>query len=210
MLLGTRQSSAKTVIYSVFTLTLLWLGVFCLRAPTAFAARVNFTPSTIALNEGQSQTISITLSEPIVAPGPDPAYVELPLTSSNPGRLSISPSSINYTAGQWSQTKTFTITAIDDSLDNGDTVVTLSSTTNSNSEFYSNFVASSQITIIDNDEASVTENNHETTTSPTSTQSQTNQLAETGSNTSHVLRFLSWSIIISMLVLLVFRNQLQQ
>lgn len=124
-------------------------------APTlAYATpppRVSLTPSPVTLTEGSSQTISITLSEPIVGPGPDPAYLFVYLSSSDPSRAVVTTPSVKYDASEWTQHKTFQIKAVDDIAVNGNAPVTISFSIYSDSEYYNDFTGSVPVIVIDDD-----------------------------------------------------------
>jgi len=119
----------------------------------ATAPKVNLTPSPITIIEGNSQQISIHLDEPIVASDLNPAYVDVNLTSSNPSRLSVDTPTVSYAGNEWSQIKTFNISATDDALQNGNQTIVLSFITVSNSEYYNQFTGSVTVNLKDNEVA---------------------------------------------------------
>lgn len=115
--------------------------------------KVALTPSPITLNEGQSQAVSIILSEPIITQVPTDGYVFVDVTASNSSRLSVDIPSTYYAYNEWGQHKTFTVQANDDDKVNGDAVVTLSYHIYSNSEFYDGYENSITVNVRDNDVA---------------------------------------------------------
>jgi len=115
--------------------------------------RISFDSNAPAIDEGSTQDISVTLGEPIIAPG-GLAEVEITITSSDTDRLTVSPSVITFTEDEWHHTKTITITAVDESIyhSNDDNLVYLSYSVVSDSELYTGFARILPVTISDNDE----------------------------------------------------------
>ncbi len=130
----------------VFIATLL----MNLTPQSARAAKVNVNPSTKTLTEGQSQVMTVTLDEPILAASGVP---QVSLHISDPsGRLSFSPANLIIPAGEWAMSHTFSITAIDNALDDGDATPALLITNDSNSEYYAGFIPSFTVNVVDNDD----------------------------------------------------------
>lgn len=147
------------------------------------AAKINLSHPTIELTEGQSQTVTITLDEPIICPDMDETCnVQVSVSSNDEDRVSILNSPVIFPYTDWSHSYTFTITAIDDEIDNGDTTPIITLTTLSNSEYYSNFSPSLSLHILDNDETSVADVATEDTSTKETTINDAETLANTGEN----------------------------
>lgn len=131
---------------------LLGLVVFCLSmismtSPAYAVDKVILTPTATVLSETQSTTVQVQLAEPIAGPGS--TFVDVNITASDPSRVSISPNPVEYTVGDWFQTKTFTITALDDGIHNASNTVTISFLIDSDSEFYAAYNGSFVLSITD-------------------------------------------------------------
>ncbi len=129
--------------------------VFLLLPHVVSAARVNFSPSSVSLTESQNRVVTVTLDEPIICadPGP-PCQVSLAISTNAPDRVTIDTSPVVFASNQWFQAFTFTVTAVDDSLVNGDITPTISIVNTSGSEYYNGFVPTFSISILDNDVSS--------------------------------------------------------
>lgn len=119
------------------------------------AGRVSISPTPVNLTEGQSRVITVTLQEPIIAAEGE-AFVTLNITTTNPSRLTTSVASVTWTGAQWAQSRTFTLTAVDDLLVNGDVSDLVDVSVVSNSEFYDGFAPSFVASVLDNDVNTVT------------------------------------------------------
>lgn len=117
------------------------------------AGRVSLSPTPINLTEGQSQVVTVTLTEPIIAMSGTP-FVTLVITATNPERITSSVSSVTWSATQWMQPRSFTLTASDDLLVNGDVNDAIEVSVEANSEFYANFAPSFLVNVLDNEVAS--------------------------------------------------------
>lgn len=117
----------------------------------AVPPRVNFVPNEITIVEGETTTIDIELNEPIISDDPDQDFVSIDLSSNHPDKLTFDASPVVFESDEWSQTKSFNITAIDDGLLEGDVEVTVSGTVESGSEYYDGFVASMTVIITDDE-----------------------------------------------------------
>jgi len=135
---------------------------------SAFAARIEPSPITGSGVEGTFvRVISVTLDSPIIAPpGPTPAYVTINLTSSNPARATLSVSSINWPAPEWSQVRTFTVSSIDDGINNSSTPVVISMAVDSNSGYYNGFLIASATFNLTDGSVATTTTTTTTTTAP--------------------------------------------
>lgn len=147
------------------------------------AAKINLSHPSIELTEGQSQIVTITLDEPIICPDMDETCdVQVSVSSNDEDRVSIINSPVIFPYTEWSHSYTFTIRAIDDEIDNGDTTPIITLTTLSNSEYYSNFSPSLSLHILDNDEAPVADVATEDTSTKETTINDAETLANTGEN----------------------------
>lgn len=128
--------------------------VFFMFSHVASAARINFIPSAVSLTEGESQEVTITLEEPIICADVDPpCQISLAISTSSPSRATITTSPVVIPANQWFAEFTFTVTAVDDELLNGDITPTVTIENESLSEFYDGFIPTFSITILDNEVA---------------------------------------------------------
>ncbi len=164
-------------IKRVLAMVLLVLLTVSGNVQRAYALPVNKSPSSITITEGGSQVVTITLDEPIIGPGPDPPFFYLNLTSGSPSRVTTNVSTITYDYAEWAQSKTITISAVDDALVNGNTNTTVSFIVDSDSEYYNEYTGSIAVTVLDNDVLAQTT---QTATAPAST---TETLADTGDST---------------------------
>ena len=80
---------------------------------------------------GSSATFTIVLTS---QPTGD---VTVPLAASNPAEASVSPASLTFTATTWNVAQTVTVTGVDDAVDDGDVVssVTIGATTSSDANY---------------------------------------------------------------------------
>ena len=161
----------------LWSIMCLAIAVLSLAVPAkVYALTINTSPASATLLEaGGSQTITFSLSEPIIVPGPDPGYVTINLTNPNPGRLTLSAHSVTWAFTEWATPKAITVQAVTDSLDNDDASVTVSFLTDSNAEFYNNFAGSFAVTVVDDDEPAAVVASSENPQS-----SSVDQLASTG------------------------------
>lgn len=128
--------------------------VFFMFSHTVSAARINLAPSAVSLTEGESQEVTITLEEPIIcADDEPPCQILLAISTNNPSRATITTSPVVIPANQWFTEFTFTVTAVDDELLNGDIAPTVTIENESLSEFYNGFIPTFAITILDNEVA---------------------------------------------------------
>jgi YVTN family beta-propeller protein len=118
----------------------------------AVTPKLNLDPSSVALTEGGSQEIDVSLPEPIIG-NPDPGWLFIELTPDNPSRLSLDTRSMYYASpSDWTDHKTLTVSAYDDMVVNGDVAATISYTISSNSEYYDGYTGTLSVTIHDNDQ----------------------------------------------------------
>ncbi len=90
-------------------------------------AGISVSPSTINLNEGENDTFSISLNS---QPTSD---VTINLSSSDENEVTISTGSVTFSPSDWT-TKTITVTAINDQIDDGDHSYTIITSNASGSE----------------------------------------------------------------------------
>lgn len=122
------------------------------------AGKVSLSPESSTMTEGQTQDVTVALTEPIISADP-PGFVQVYISSNTQSRLVLNESFVEFAENEWSVHKTFNITAHDDALLNGDQTVTLSFNIYSNSEYYNEYSGSTTITVQDNEsapEASIT------------------------------------------------------
>lgn len=128
---------------------LVLIAVLGFSPSSVFAAKVNSSPSSATIQEGSgSQLFSITLDEPIITEGETPGFVQLNI-SSDDARLSLSTSSIYFTNSQWAETRSLTVSATNDGIQNLDNNAVITISVTSNSEYYSGYVATIPVTIVD-------------------------------------------------------------
>lgn len=97
------------------------------------------------LNEGQYITRAFKLkSQPT-------SDVTLNISSNNSSRISISKSSLTFTASNWDTEQSVIFTAIDDSIDDGDVTVSVNIKSTSSDINYNNLSSGFAITVKDND-----------------------------------------------------------
>ena len=165
----------KRVAHRFTVALLVALGLAITFPASVFALKVAPSPTSSTIIEGGQQVVSFTLDEPILAPPPDPAYVTLIITPSSPSRVSLSSTTLTWSSSEWFASKTITISAVNDALDNGDAAVTFSVLADSNSEYYQGYSNTFTITVLDNDDPSPVVVADQTTSSPTATLAETGQ-----------------------------------
>lgn len=116
--------------------------------------RVQLSLTTSTLTEGESQKITIRLTQPIISSDSNPAYLTVDLTVSDTTRATLSGEAVTFLGNEWSQPKDFILTANDDLVDNGNLSIQVNFTVESNSEFYGGYSGNTTVQIIDNDQPS--------------------------------------------------------
>ena len=112
-------------------------------------AGIIYDSTSATLDEGQSITRSFKLkSQPI-------SDVTLNISSNNSSRLSISKSSLTFTASNWNIDQSVTFTAIDNSIDDGDATVSVTIKSTSADINYNNLSSGFAITVKDNDASGI-------------------------------------------------------
>ena len=112
-------------------------------------AGIIYDSTSVNLNEGQFITRTFRLkSQPT-------SNVALNIGSNNSSRLSISKSSLTFTASNWSIDQSVTFTAIDNSIDDGDTTVSVTIKSTSSDINYNNLSSGFAITVKDNDASGI-------------------------------------------------------
>jgi len=134
-----------------FLITAVCFGFFSY----AHAVRVGFTPASVTVSEGAGvQTIQVRLDAPIIISDPEypQPHLVIGLVSDNPSRVTVSTSAVNYNAHEWSQVRTFTITPVDNGLNDGDATVHVNAVVISGSEYYDGFTTNLPVNVVDNDD----------------------------------------------------------
>ena len=112
-------------------------------------AGIIYDITSVNLNEGRSITRTFRLkSQPT-------SDVTLNISSNNSSRLSISKSSLTFTASNWDIEQSVTFTAIDNSIDDGDATVSVTITSTSSDINYNNLSSGFTITVKDNDASGI-------------------------------------------------------
>ena len=125
-------------------------------------AGIIYDSTSVILNEGQYITRTFKLkSQPT-------SDVTLNISSNNSSRLSISKSSLTFTASNWNIDQSVTFTAIDDSIDDGDVTVSVTIKSTSSDINYNNLSSGFAISVKDNDTSGIITD----TTSATITEGQ--------------------------------------
>jgi gliding motility-associated-like protein len=115
-------------------------------------AGINVSPVNINLNEGETRTFSISLnSQPT-------ADVTISLSSPDASEVTLSPNSVTFTPSDWAS-KSITLTAIDDHIDDGDHnyTVTLSDASSSDVNYGGLSVSNVNVNITDIHTAGITQ-----------------------------------------------------
>lgn len=149
------QSSARSarppwVVVAVSTVVLVALT---LRSPTPTSAqtsRIEVSPASLELLEGESQVVQLSLGEPIISADLEPGFVTVTFSSSAPGLVDLSSSSVTWPAADWHTVREITLTALDDGDDDPTShQITVTGTVESNSEYYDGFPISFVVTTND-------------------------------------------------------------
>ena len=112
-------------------------------------AGIIYDSASVNLNEGQSITRTFRLkSQPT-------SNVTLSISSNNSSRLSISKSSLTFTASNWNIDQSVIFTAIDNSIDDGDTTVSVTIKSTSADTNYNNLSSGFTIAVKDNDASGI-------------------------------------------------------
>ena len=108
-----------------------------------------YDSTSVTLNEGQSIIRSFKLkSQPT-------SNVTLNISSNNSSRLSISKSSLTFTASNWNIDQSVTFTSIDNSIADGDVTVSVTIKSTSSDINYNNLSSGFTITVKDNDASGI-------------------------------------------------------
>lgn len=112
-------------------------------------AGIIYDSTSAILNEGQYITRTFKLkSQPT-------SDVTLNISSNNSSRISISKSSLTFTASNWDTEQSVKFTAIDDSIDDGDVTVSVTIKSMSSDINYNNLSSGFAITVKDNDTSGI-------------------------------------------------------
>ena len=169
-------------------------------------AGIIYDSTSAILNEGQSITRTFRLkSQPT-------SNVTLSINSNNSSRLSISKSSLTFTASNWNIDQSVTFTSIDNSIADGDVTVSATIKSTSSDINYNNLSSGFAITVKDNDtsgiiadttSATINEGQHITRTFKLKSQPASNVTLNINSNndsrlsiapTSLVFTPLNWNV----------------
>lgn len=148
-------------------------------------AGITYDSTSAILNEGQYITRTFKLkSQPT-------SDVTLNISSNNSSRISISKSSLTFTASNWDTEQSVKFTAIDDSIDDGDVTVSVNINSTSADIYYNNLSSGFAITVKDNDTSgiiadttptTITEGQHITRTFKLKSQPTSNVILNISSN----------------------------
>lgn len=148
-------------------------------------AGIIYDSTSAILNEGQYITRTFKLkSQPT-------SDVTLNISSNNSSRISISKSSLTFTASNWNTEQSVKFTAIDDSIDDGDVTVSVTIKSTSSDINYNNLSSGFAITVKDNDVSgiiadttptTITEGQHITRTFKLKSQPTSNVVLNISSN----------------------------
>jgi|GEM_PF-3019207 len=143
----------RRAVKSKFHILLIGLlAVILIGSPVAvFAAKINSSPSSnISINKGQSRTVQLQLSQPIICPDPSGGCtVELTFASSDPSKATVSSLPVTWNYTDWAQSRTITIQTLDDGQHAGNQNLSVSATAVSNAPYYAGFQVTVPFTIVD-------------------------------------------------------------
>lgn len=114
------------------------------------AGKITASPSSATVNEGASQIVQIQLTQPIICPTPpeeEVCKVDVNFSSSDPSRVSISPSSVTYLYNEWAQPRTVTVTTTRDFIHTPNLPVTITMTGAGTSPYYDGAISTFTITL---------------------------------------------------------------
>ena len=84
-------------------------------APTsAQTSRIEVSPASLELLEGESQVVQLSLGEPIISADLEPGFVTVTFSPSAPELVNLSSSSVTWPAADWHTVREITVTALDD------------------------------------------------------------------------------------------------
>ncbi|MCX8530113.1 MAG: hypothetical protein ORN27_08625 [Rhodoluna sp.] len=114
---------------------------------SATSGKASFDNSALELAPGESATIHLNLSEPVICAGPGPCSVTLDLSSAFPAGITAAPNSITFDSANWFTSQTVVI-AVDQSatLTGGEPIVSTAAFTGG-SEFYLGYVPALSVTL---------------------------------------------------------------
>jgi hypothetical protein len=133
----------KKILYLVF------IPCICLTlvgSKTVFAVnKITLSPVSASVSEGQAQTITVKLDQPIGTGNTVSMYI----TSSNPDSVSIVPNTVIFTASEWNNTKSFTVTALTNQTYGDTRNVLLIASASSGSVYYNGYTTGASLHIAD-------------------------------------------------------------
>lgn len=113
-------------------------------------AGLTLTTDQVTVGEGQHETVAVRLNS---QPESD---VVVRFTNEDLAQLGVSVESLTFTADNWSQSQSFTVTGLDDQFDDGDVVSTIGlSVAAGEDSVYMGMTRQVAVTIVDNDSAGV-------------------------------------------------------
>lgn len=99
----------------LFFVTTIILVTSAFPVVTYAVDRVGVSDTTVTVvEEGESVEVTITLDEPIIG---DPATVTIPVSVSDSSEVGVSTNSLEWSSGEWAESRTLIITAVDDESD---------------------------------------------------------------------------------------------
>ena len=116
------------------------------------SGRIAPSPSTVTVAEGDTVDIGVLLDQPIVGD----TEVQIDISSADTNRITSNVSSITIDADTWEQSGNFTLTAVDDDIDNVSNQVVVTLTANTTAAYYDGFENTVTVTITDDDTAGIT------------------------------------------------------
>ena len=119
---------------------------------TTSSGKISISPNSTGFIIGTGpHAYTVMLDEPIIS-ATGTAYLTINLTNTDP-RLTLSTTTISYSASDWFTQKNFTVTVANDPSRHMQNIVPITFLANSNSEYYSGFHGTNYVTILDDDAA---------------------------------------------------------
>jgi LPXTG-motif cell wall-anchored protein len=136
-----------TTLKSIAAACLVIILALFAQPALAVAHKISFSDGAPELELGGSTTLTLTLDQPIICDPQVTCDVVVDFSGSLPQGLSISPSTVTWTASEWAQPRTITLN-VDANADNlaGQTSA-VGATVTSASTYYSGFAPSFELTV---------------------------------------------------------------
>jgi hypothetical protein len=99
-------------------------------------SKVVVAPVAVALTEGRTQVVELRLTQPLLAPPPEAAVLSFAFSVSDPARVSLSTPTGSWTASEWAQTRSVTVTALADGVPNPSNTVEITASASTTAPFY--------------------------------------------------------------------------